>query len=225
MQLYLVRHAESENNAKPLHARVEDPPLTTIGRMQAGHLANWLSSLAYDTLITSPVLRALETTRFVTDTTGQHVHVWADVFETGGIYSGYRDDAIEGGQGLGRSDVIRHVAYDQSMCTLDDSIVESGWWGGRQRETPEQAADRAAQVIDRLKWTFPKGQRVVAIIHADFKQALLQETISWNADPSQFGYLRNTGITKLDFDGDRWNLDWFNSVSHLPAKLITSKER
>ena len=28
MQLYLIRHAESENNAKPVHHRIEDPPIT-----------------------------------------------------------------------------------------------------------------------------------------------------------------------------------------------------
>ncbi len=223
MQLYLVRHAESENNAKPVHARIEDPPLTAVGRLQAGHLADWITSLAFDALITSPVLRALQTTRFITDATGHHVHVWADVFETGGIYSGHGLEATQGSDGLGRADVIRHVAFDQSMCTLDDSIVDSGWWAGRDRETSEQAATRATQVVERLKWAFAENQRVVAVIHADFKQALLQEMISWKS-LNEFGDLSNTGITKLNFDGHRWQLDWLNSVSHLPAKLITSKQ-
>ena len=35
MQLYLIRHAESENNARPEHDRVEDPSITTLGRRQA----------------------------------------------------------------------------------------------------------------------------------------------------------------------------------------------
>ena len=28
MQLYLIRHAESENNAKPVYERVEDPAMS-----------------------------------------------------------------------------------------------------------------------------------------------------------------------------------------------------
>ena len=64
----------------------------------------------------------------------------------------------------------------------------------------------------------------MAIIHADFKRKLIRELISGDADPSAFGKLRNTGITKLNLEGGRWELDWFNSVSHLPADLITGNE-
>jgi 2,3-bisphosphoglycerate-dependent phosphoglycerate mutase len=225
MQLYLIRHAESENNAKPLYARVEDPPITAVGRLQAGCLADWLATLKIDALLTSPVLRALQTTRYITKSTGQHVSVWADVYEEGGIYPGYGPQAVAGGMGLRRSDVIQRVADDSSSCTLDDEISESGWWGRRDRETPEKATARAIAVTGRLINTFgSRGETVLAVIHADFKRKLLTQMLGTTIDPRDFGFLRNTGITKLNFDGDRWQLDWFNSVSHLPAKLITGTE-
>ncbi len=225
MQLYLIRHAESENNAKPPHDRIEDPPITAVGRLQAAHLAAWVATLKIDTLITSPVLRALQTTRHISDATSQHVHVWANVFEEGGIYPGYGPQATRGGRGLTRSDVIRHVAPDPSSCTLDETIIESGWWGGRDRETAAEAARRAIAVSQRLIDAFgPSGRVVVAVIHADFKRKLLSHMIDAPIDPRSFGALRNTGITKLNYDGQSWQLDWFNSVSHLPAKLITGIE-
>ena len=31
MELYLIRHAQSQNNVKPEEHRVEDPPLTELG--------------------------------------------------------------------------------------------------------------------------------------------------------------------------------------------------
>lgn len=224
MQLYLIRHAESENNAKPVYERVEDPPITAVGRLQATHLADWLKTMRFDELITSPVLRALQTTRHITEATGRHVHVWADVFEEGGIYAGHGPEAIKGSMGLSRSDVIRHVSADQT-CTLDDSIVESGWWGGRDRETPEQAMDRAKAVKGRLIDTFGSSKKsVVAIIHADFKRKLLSQILGSKVDPREFGNLCNTGITKLTRVSERFQLEWFNSVSHLPAKLITGNE-
>jgi 2,3-bisphosphoglycerate-dependent phosphoglycerate mutase len=52
MQLYLIRHAESTNNAKPPRQRVEDPPITELGESQATHLAKWTSTTEIDTLIT-----------------------------------------------------------------------------------------------------------------------------------------------------------------------------
>lgn len=221
MQLYLIRHAESENNAKPGYQRVEDPALTAIGRLQAQHLAAWASTFKMDALITSPFLRTLETTQAVVEATAMSVAVWHGVFERGGCYRGYGDDAKEGGMGLGRSGILRHLP----CAIVDDTIAESGWWGGRDREQNEEAVERAGQVIARLIATFgTSGQHIVAIIHADLKREMLSQMLRPVADASLFGPLRNTGITKIDFNGKDWRLDWLNSVSHLPARLITGVE-
>jgi 2,3-bisphosphoglycerate-dependent phosphoglycerate mutase len=224
MQLYLVRHAESKNNASPAHLRVEDPTLTAVGRLQGEKLADWMRTLRMDALITSPVRRALQTTRYVRDATSQHVHVWDSVFEEGGIYRGHGPNANEGGPGLTRDDVIEHVTGDESGCTLDESITPAGWWGSRPRESPEDAQSRAALLVERLTSRFGPDEVVVMISHADFKRRLLHELIGHDANPQSFGKLRNTGITKIDWDGKKWQLDWFNSVSHLPARLITGNE-
>ena len=223
MQLYLIRHAESENNAKPLHRRVEDPSLTAVGRLQAKHLGDWVKTAKIDTLICSPVRRALQTTRFIADAKEQHVHVWADCFEEGGIYPGYGPDAMEGGTGLSRAQVIAHVG-DETNTTLDETITDSGWYG-RDRETPDEAIARATTVIQRFLTTFGTTDRsVAAVIHADFKRKLLDQMLNGSVDASRLGSLRNAGITKVNYIGGRWELDWFNSVSHLPAKLITGIE-
>ncbi|MFK8113496.1 MAG: histidine phosphatase family protein [Rubripirellula sp.] len=220
MQLYLIRHAESENNAKPGYLRTEDPSLTAIGRLQAQHLAAWAATQKFDALITSPVRRALQTTRFITDSVNCHVHVWADVFEQGGIYPGFGPDAIRGGDGLSRSQVIQHVTADPTACTLDESIHENGWWAGRDRETPEQMVTRATQVIERLVDTFADSNSVVlAVIHADFKYELLHQLMGWGAESESLGHLRNTSISHLIRQQNGWRLDCFNSVSHLPGRL------
>lgn len=232
MQLYLIRHAESQNNARPAHERVEDPPITAVGRLQAAALADWLTTLRIDHLITSPFLRTLQTTRYVVDAKPIPVQVWHDVFERGGCFRGHGPDAVQGGMGLGRSDVVRHLTDDPSRCTVDDSIDEQGWWGGRDRETDQQALVRAAGVVERLAQRFGgRGETVVLIIHADFKRALLAQMLApasatgnVGADAASFGALRNVGISKVDFDGSRWQLDWFNSVTHMPARLITGNE-
>ncbi len=84
MQLYLIRHAESENNARPGHLRVEDPAITATGQLQAKHLAQWLTTLRFDLLVTSPFLRTLQTTRAVLEQSRCTTEIWHDVFERGG---------------------------------------------------------------------------------------------------------------------------------------------
>ena len=71
---------------------------------------------------------------------------------------------------------------------------------------------------------FRNGEVVVMVSHADFKRRLLHELIAGDTNPESLGKLRNTGITKLDWNGESWQLDWFNSASHLPARLITGNE-
>ena len=61
MQLYLIRHGQSENNARPEHMRVEDAELTELGHQQARHLAPWIATLELDRLFCSPFRRALQT--------------------------------------------------------------------------------------------------------------------------------------------------------------------
>ncbi len=225
MQLYLIRHAESENNAKPEHLRQEDPPLSATGRRQAECLAQWTRSLKMDVLITSPFLRTLQTTRMVVEATSQQVHVWHDVFERGGCYPGHGPDAKQGASGLGRSQIRQQACDDERKCVIDDTIGEDGWWSGRDRESDEQAVLRASVVTERLRATFGNSDKhVVAVIHADLKRLMLAEMLRPNIDPLHLGPLRNTGITKLDYNGSRWTLDWFNSVSHLPGPLVGSGE-
>ncbi|QDT06101.1 phosphoglycerate mutase [Rubripirellula lacrimiformis] len=225
MQLYLVRHAESENNARPAYLRVEDPGITAVGRLQAQHLADWVRTMAFDHLITSPFLRTLQTTRYVTDATGAPVSIWDNVYERGGCFRGHGPDATEGGIGLGRSGVIRHVVAQADRCTVDSSIGEAGWWAGKPRETDDEAEVRATTVVQRFAETFGDSQDVVvAIIHADLKRAMLRHMLAPGADAGLFGALRNVGVTKLDFSAGTWQLDWFNSVTHLPSKLITGNE-
>lgn len=225
MQLYLIRHAESENNARPLHQRVEDPGITAVGRLQADYLALWTRTMRIDTLITSPFLRTLQTTRAIVNTTPQRVHVWHNVYERGGCYRGHGPGACEGRPGLGRHDILRHATEKPDNCLIDATIDDSGWWGGRPREQDHEVEARAKVVAARLIETFgARGETVVAVIHAEFKRFLMAELLRDFVDAHQLGPMRNTGISKINYDGHRWQFDWFNSVSHLPSRLITGHD-
>jgi 2,3-bisphosphoglycerate-dependent phosphoglycerate mutase len=222
MQLYLIRHAESENNARPAYQRVEDPSITPVGRLQAEALAQWTRSMKIDVLVTSPFRRSLQTSRMVSEVSQPgEAMIWHDVFERGGCYLGYGNTNIQGRPGLGRSSIQTELP----IAKIDDSITEAGWWAGKGKETDEETEHRAGAVIRRFVETFgPSGTSVIAVLHADFIRTMLAQMLHPTADANLFGPLRNTGITKVDFDGQRWRLDWLNSVSHLPHRLITGVE-
>ena len=224
MELYLIRHAESANNALPTYERIEDPPITPVGRLQADHLASWLSTLTADVLITSPFRRTLQTVLPVLKSTSHSLRVWHNVFERGGCYRGWNESNFEGALGMGSNEILQTLGDDARRATLDDSITETGWWGGKPRETDDEAIERARDVCRRLIDTFANEERVMLLIHADLKRLMLTEMLRGDVNVESLGPIRNAGITKVNRIDDRWQLDYFNSVTHLPAKLVTGNE-
>jgi len=224
MELYLIRHAESANNARPTYERVEDPDITAVGRLQATHLARWLETLKIDGFITSPFRRTLQTAAAVLDATVHRLDVWHNVFERGGCFRGYDEATLAGAMGMGRADILKLMGGHAERCLLDETILDTGWWGGKDRETDEQAKRRAAEVCQRLQARFCDGQVVVLLIHADLKRLMLEALLNDQVDVSQLGALRNAGVSKVNRIDGRWQLDYFNSVTHLPARLITGNE-
>jgi broad specificity phosphatase PhoE len=62
-RFFIVRHGQSEGNARRLFQGRLDMPLDGTGRAQAGSLGLWLAQAGVDTLLSSPLARAAETAR------------------------------------------------------------------------------------------------------------------------------------------------------------------
>ena len=118
MDVLLIRHAESANNALWARdrdafttGRTHDPPLTELGFEQADVLARHLAERGarIDRLVASPMLRAIQTARPVAAALGVPLEVWVEVHERGGIYVG--DPAT--GEGF-----VAHPGLSRSVSTL-----------------------------------------------------------------------------------------------------------
>ena len=108
MQLYLIRHCQSENNALWLRTgssdgRLADPPLTELGHKQAVRLAEFMAgrldsntAVEDDTLdrrgidlthlYCSLMTRSIETGQYIAGTFGLPLVARDDIHERGGIY-------------------------------------------------------------------------------------------------------------------------------------------
>jgi probable phosphoglycerate mutase len=76
--VYFVRHGQSIDNASPVFQSVNSP-LSERGISQAKNIAERLSTLQFETLISSPVQRAKETAQQIADKTGKDL-VFSDLF-------------------------------------------------------------------------------------------------------------------------------------------------
>jgi broad specificity phosphatase PhoE len=70
LEIYITRHSQNEDNVNGILNGHRDLPLTDLGRAQAHDVADHIRAinLTFDTVYTSPLVRASETARIITDT-------------------------------------------------------------------------------------------------------------------------------------------------------------
>lgn len=158
LNIYLVRHAETEWSLSGQHTGRTDLPLTSHGEETALELRPFLTQLNFCRVLTSPRLRAIKTCELAG--LGEKSEIEVDLSEWNyGYYEGLR--SVE----------IRHTR-------LDWSIWLHGCPGG---ESPDLASDRADRVIARL---CRLSGNVALFSHGQFSRVLAAR---WLGLPSREG--------------------------------------
>lgn len=245
MELYLIRHGQSQNNAlADQNIRVHDPALTDLGRQQADLLAAYLSdghnrdpwvdhtsgftlhdqtaTFGITQIYVSPMRRALQTAAPIAAALGVTPEVWVDIHEHGGMYL-EQDGVITGFPGLTRTE----IAADFPTYTIPEAVGENGWYDPQKgHESFAGAYGRALSVATELRKRAAdparRGERVALVTHGTFLDGLLKAF--FNQLPSRHLYYLhyNTGFTRLDFlDTERLLLRFVNRGTHLPREMIS----
>lgn len=220
MQLYLVRHAQSANNAQPEHLRVSDPGITEVGEQQAICLADWLDGNSFRHLLTSAFRRALQTATYIRRRTDHVPEVVVDVHEHGGCVDGWHDDNFVGRSGLNDDEVIAEFGE----VKIETPIGADGWWKSKPREDYAQSRLRAQSVENYFRERLAsQKETILCVTHADFLAMLLEEMFGDAIqEDSRFLDLKNTGVTHVEWVDEKWKIHTMNSVDHLPHELVTS---
>jgi 2,3-bisphosphoglycerate-dependent phosphoglycerate mutase len=246
MQLYIIRHAQSVNNAllEDITLRVRDPELTEVGHKQAQFLAQYLSNgINLEDLVTYPadaverthhhpyqfthlycsaMHRSMQTARPVADALSMPPEIWVEVHEHGGIYL-HENGTIQGYGGLTRSQIESLFP----TYTVPEVITEAGWWNpdyGQEDITSCHA--RAMRVAENLRQRATKpeasDETVAIVTHGTFIDSLLKAFTETLPGHRYFHWHYNTGITRLDLrQNGQVVIRYINRVTHLPAELIT----
>jgi 2,3-bisphosphoglycerate-dependent phosphoglycerate mutase len=241
MQLYFIRHGQSENNqlweqTGSHKGRSEDPDLTPRGRQQAHRVAQFLRRADSPTvgnleedlqntagfgithLYTSLMIRAVATGTIIARALGLPLVAWEDVHEWGGIY--LEDERT--GERIGRPGHNR--AYFEAHypdLILPDSLDDDGWWNRpfEPREArPLRAARALRELLDRHGGA---DDRVAVVSHGGFYNQLLRAILNLPEENSYRFALNNGAITRLDFDEEKIVLSYSNRADFLPRELIT----
>lgn len=247
MQLYLIRHAQSENNA--LYARTgsfdgrnSDPGLSEVGQAQARLLARFLKQgdpsaktdehdafnrrgFGITHLYCSLLRRSIETALAVSSSLNipavadRDLHEWGGVFEIIGEEREYR-----GLPGPNRS----FFEENYPALKLPDSLGEEGWWD-RPHEPRHEAFIRASRFLEALLAQHGGSEDNIALVtHAGFYHSLITEITGLPLDPDNERWLTgilfamsNAAVTRISFLERGIILVYLNRVDFLPRNLIT----
>lgn len=226
MQVYLIRHAQSENNAltaDSMQRRKVDPGLTELGYRQRELLADWLGNEAsageieVDQLFTSAMVRSLLTSQPLGEALGLQPEIWLDLHEKGGLFA-RQNGLVSGYGGMSRSAISQ--AFPRAQ--LADAITESGWYDAALGMEPETHSHyRALKVAGELHRR-DGSQAVAALVsHAGFLDILIKALFSQlpSRPHTMRYYHNNTAITRIDIARGETVLHYMNRVDHLPAAM------
>jgi broad specificity phosphatase PhoE len=126
LQLWLIRHGETEWSLSGAHTSRTDIPLTARGEERAEKIRDYLAHRAFSLVLTSPLQRARETCR---------VAGYSGVAQV-------EENLREWDYGVFEGRTTADIRKDQPDWSIWDSPVPQG-------ETVEQVAARTQLVIDR----------------------------------------------------------------------------
>ncbi len=208
--VYFVRHGQSEGNVSSVF-QLSDSPLNEKGRQQAESIAQRVSKLSFDALITSPFERAKQTAEIITKVTGkkaEYSNLFVECIRPTYIYGkSYLDEKANNlWQKWGESLYISNLKIEDGE-NFDDLVAR---------------ADKALAFLQNRK-----EQSLVVVTHGYFLKmivgrVLLGDLLSGEAFRNIQGMatMENTGLTVLQyresFEGKlAWSLWIYNDHAHL----------
>jgi broad specificity phosphatase PhoE len=146
LQLWLIRHGETEWSLSGAHTSRTDIPLTERGKERAAKIRDYLAQRKFSLVLASPLQRARETCR---------IAGYADVAQI-------EENLREWDYGIFEGRTTADIRKDQPDWSIWDSPVPEG-------EPVEHVAARAEKVIDRA---LQAGGDVALFAHAHILRIL-----------------------------------------------------
>lgn len=246
MQLYFIRHGQSQNNANwgnPNYQENPDPALTEMGIEQACYVSELLRNRQTLTdpqdwniqnrygfglthIYTSLMERAVHTAAPAARTLGIPFAAWEEIHESGGIFGRDGDMKLKGLPGKSRAYFEGHFPE----LLLPDHLDGTGWWNCRPFETEEECHSRTERFLTDLlarhgdRDSQPE-QRVAIFSHGGFfvhlMFAILKTPWRQAAHGKSWFVLNNCSISRINFHKEGIDIAYLNRTDHLPDHLIT----
>ncbi|HEU0165066.1 MAG TPA: histidine phosphatase family protein [Thermomicrobiales bacterium] len=198
--LYLVRHGQTEGNAKHLFIGSTDLPLDPLGERQAVQVGDHFATIEIDHLVSSPMLRARQTAAEISRSTGKEIEIVHTLSE---IDFG----AIEGS-------TIEQVVtqYPELRSRLDDPDDLDVQWpdGESRRGFNDRILTSFLGILEQYV-----NKTVAVVCHGGVIGSFIAQVEG--GSPSDFARyaVRNCSVTNLVVTPNQTLIHFTNDIEHL----------
>lgn len=204
-KFYIVRHGQSEGNAKRSFLGHTDLGLTELGHMQGQRTAEYLADKGIDVIYTSDLVRARDTARPLGEIIG------IEPIPSKGLRE------IFAGEWEGRPMVELLERYPQYQVWLTD-IGRSCCDGG---ESMVDLYHRAQKEMVRIAEENP-GRTVMVATHAAFIRAMCCVFNNIDIrDAQTIPWVSNSSVTCVNYSDGRWEPEYIGYSDHLGELVST----
>lgn len=204
-RILLIRHGETEwNRAGRIQGYHADSPLTASGHVQARLLAERLASERFDGLHSSDSGRTRQTAAPIGAAAGLEVVYDAALRERNyGVFEGRTYQEIE----------WEYPEAFQKFRTRDPYYVPPSG------ESAVQFRERVMAALERIA-TGMAGKCIAVITHGGVLGIMYRHVTGTSLDSKRSYSLHNASINRFLYSGERWLLEAWGDVAHLPADSI-----
>lgn len=200
MELFLIRHGETESNKQKRYQGWTESPLSEKGARQAEKVGFFLAGQGIERLYCSDLKRAVNTARVIGAGSGLKPVATPLLREINfGQWEGLTFDEIEAAWG------------EEISLWLDDPFHRSPPGG----ETLADVCARMQTFLEQLAEIATDGQRIAVVSHGGSIRALLYQVL--NLSPTSYWDLKidNASISLIHKEGARLKIVYYNRVHHL----------
>ena len=195
----LLRHGQTPMSVQKRYAGRSDPPLTEAGVQQAAAAAKRLASAGFGVIVTSPLLRTVQTAQAVAAVTGAAV-VTDD---------GFRETDFGAWEGLTFAEVRERWPAELSAWLADPEVAPPGG------ESFTDVSERVTAAMDRLL-AARAGQTVLIVSHVTPIKTLVAAALLAPPAALYRMHLDVAALSEIDWYADGPAvLRSFNDTSHL----------
>lgn len=179
-KLYLIRHATTPWNERDQLGGTYDALLSKNGVKMARLLKKEIKKISYDTLLSSPLLRAVQTAKLATGKkpTIEPLAIERDVGEFTGLFN---------------DEVCKRFKYAKHYEFKDHSLHD----GNKEGETLRDLYKRAEKLLKKLKKEY-KGKTVLLVTHSDLIKMLNGLILDLPFKKAITVYIKNGSIREYD---------------------------